>query len=315
MQLDESLANAVRGVYTFRVNGTICHRMGPLLPATGQRPAFAQIYIYDPKMQIEHRRSIFDHLDRLVLINIQDMLTAVNPFASVIQSAAERLRDQPNIDLQIRISGDAAREGRQYAAPAAAEVAVIVPSDQSVENGRNPRDVVYITKEGRIFHINEMHAYYDPLHYVLMFPRGELGWTIDIRQSDDNRDVHEEVDNEDTENNNSRRTTVTVREFYAYILQMREGSYIHFYGRLLHEFIVDMYLKLETSRLLFIRLNQDTLRADVYQGAADAVFCWRRRCTASGQKDRPSIFVHWWPKLHVSEFPGFNGHRSRLGKA
>ena len=35
------------GVYTFRIQGELYHLMGSLLPADGQDPAFAQIYIYD----------------------------------------------------------------------------------------------------------------------------------------------------------------------------------------------------------------------------------------------------------------------------
>lgn len=106
-----------------------------------------------------------------------------------------------------------------------------------------------------------------------MFPRGELGWTVNIsRNVEGSNEVNDADEGEDIEHNGGHRTSVIVREFYAYRLQMREGSYIHFYGRLLHEYIVDMYLKLETMRLLYFRLHQDTIRADVYQGAADVVF-------------------------------------------
>src|SRR5436190_19564837 len=40
-----------QGVYTFRIQGELYHLMGSLLPADGQDPAFAQIYIYDSNQE------------------------------------------------------------------------------------------------------------------------------------------------------------------------------------------------------------------------------------------------------------------------
>ncbi|POM62531.1 Helitron helicase-like protein [Phytophthora palmivora] len=46
LQVDESVTR--RGIYYFHVMGTVCHRMGSLLPAPDGKPMFAQIYINDP---------------------------------------------------------------------------------------------------------------------------------------------------------------------------------------------------------------------------------------------------------------------------
>lgn len=42
------------------------------------------------------------------------------------------------------------------------------------------------------------------------------------------------------------------------------------YRQLLHQYLVDMYVKIETERLLFIRLNQKKLRVDDYIHLKDA---------------------------------------------
>jgi AraC-like DNA-binding protein len=34
-------------------------------------------------------------------------------------------------------------------------------------------------KDGTIKRVNEKYGYSDPLHFVLMFPRGEQGWEIE----------------------------------------------------------------------------------------------------------------------------------------
>ena len=46
---------------------------------------------------------------------------------------------------------------------------------------------------------------------------------------------------------------------------------IHRMGRLLHQYIVDMYVKIEGERLSFLQNNQKIIQADLYQGLADAI--------------------------------------------
>jgi hypothetical protein len=54
---------------------------------------------------------------------------------------------------------------------------------------------------------------------------------------------------------------------------IRDGSTNHILKsrQLFHQFIVDMYVKIESERLLFIRLNQKKLRVDDYIHLRDAV--------------------------------------------
>lgn len=66
---------------------------------------------------------------------------------------------------------------------------------------------------------------------------------------------------------------MSAREFYAYRLQIRESTNAILLesGRILQQFVVDMYVKIETSRLDYFRKNQDLIRADLYQGIVDSV--------------------------------------------
>lgn len=62
-------------------------------------------------------------------------------------------------------------------------------------------------------------------------------------------------------------------DYYAHRLMIRANSTNHIlkYRQLFHQFIVDMYAKIETERLLFIRLNQKKLRVDNYIHLHDAI--------------------------------------------
>jgi hypothetical protein len=55
-------------------------------------------------------------------------------------------------------------------------------------------------------------------------------------------------------------------------LQIRPGIFnlILYDKHLFQQFVVDTYVKIESSRLDFIRNNQDIVRADLYQGLDDS---------------------------------------------
>ena len=42
-------------------------------------------------------------------------------------------------------------------------------------------------------------------------------------------------------------------------------------GRLFQQYVVDIYVKIETMQLRYLRNNQDTIRAELYQGLQDAL--------------------------------------------
>jgi hypothetical protein len=58
MNFDETY-NKGKGPPTLRLQGQVCHRIGSLLPLPGQRPKFAQLYIYDTDNEIKNRMDIF----------------------------------------------------------------------------------------------------------------------------------------------------------------------------------------------------------------------------------------------------------------
>ena len=123
-------------------------------------------------------------------------------------------------------------------------------------------------KGGGLKRINEGHAAYAPLHYVLLFPRGELGWhrSIPLRGQSSGEG--------DQEGENAVESTkmVTQANYYAYHLFQRwdEAPTILQSGKLLQQYIVDGWAAAEQSRLNWVRLNQSRLHADLYHHVVDA---------------------------------------------
>ena len=50
-KLDRAITDNINGagVYTFRIHGALHHSMGSLLPPPGERPRFAQVYMFDSR--------------------------------------------------------------------------------------------------------------------------------------------------------------------------------------------------------------------------------------------------------------------------
>ncbi|XP_076254318.1 uncharacterized protein LOC143192709 [Rhynchophorus ferrugineus] len=66
---------------------------------------------------------------------------------------------------------------------------------------------------------------------------------------------------------------VSSMNYYSYRLMIRENAdnRILKCRRLYHKYVVDMYVKIETERLTFIRLNQTKLRSEEYIHLRDAI--------------------------------------------
>ena len=55
VEVDTSVNEGGGGPPTFRIHGELCHQLGSLLPRRGDRPAYAQLYIYDPREALDHQ--------------------------------------------------------------------------------------------------------------------------------------------------------------------------------------------------------------------------------------------------------------------
>jgi hypothetical protein len=132
------------GVFTFRIQGELYHLMGSLLPADGQDPAFAQIYIYDsnPEHQVDMRMAHqHNRLNRSTTLDLQQMITHHNPYYTAFKTAHERLQQSEHLSLHLNTIDASHLDSRRYNRPTASEVAVLMPgTGEEVTNGK--RDIV-----------------------------------------------------------------------------------------------------------------------------------------------------------------------------
>ncbi|KAJ3817348.1 hypothetical protein F5880DRAFT_1451014, partial [Lentinula raphanica] len=172
VSIDDSVNHHGRGPPVFRIHGELKHWSGSLLPKEGSAPAYAQLYILDPRSALHYRMQRNDNLKQETMEGLQTLIRAVNPYASIYQHAYEVLQQHPDIpNLSVSLQVMPGQDRRRYNLPTADEVAAIIPGDgtQVVDH----RDIVLRIRPeegGGLQRVNDGHAAYAPLHYVLLFP-------------------------------------------------------------------------------------------------------------------------------------------------
>ena len=150
------------------------------------------------------------------------------------------------------------QDQRRYNLLVADEVAVILPGDGSSPDRCNI--VLHCRNEASLLWVNEGHAAYCTLHYVLLFPHREHEWHDELRQNVE-------------EDGTVKRTWITQTRFAAYRLQIRqnEKSLILCGGKLLQQYMVNMWAVVDQARLSYLRFHQSDLRAALYSGLEDSL--------------------------------------------
>ena len=174
-------------------------------------------------------------------------------------------------NLRVVIHEDKRPQGqhhRRYNAPLpSGEIGILMPNDPC-----ETRDIVLHERDGQLQFISELHRAYDTLQYPVFFPYGTDGWSVYIQ--------------------NEASKKITQMQYYSYHLMCRPSNYIILGRRLFQQFLVDIYCKIETERLSFLRREQKTLRADSYQIMRDAILLDDCDPCSIGQKYiLPSSFV------------------------
>lgn len=172
--LDQRYCNGSSGVYTFRAQGQIYHRIDQLQPGDNG-PRHLQLYFYDTDADLSHRSRRSPDLDINVVRNILGILEH-NPYVHTFR----QMGSVPNLDdYRISLNTNIVLDQRVYNAPTASQVAAIWIDGNDPRN-QFDRSVIVFGRENHPHYIKPYHGNYDPLSYPLFFPGGEVGWNWGI---------------------------------------------------------------------------------------------------------------------------------------
>lgn len=267
-RLDGSVLDG-HGPPCYKIQGELFHRLGPISPDNDDNngpptPSYSQLYIWDNAEALELRQRRNPSTDPDIMSTLQNMLLGCNPFVRVYQQARNIIRSAQLPTYSLRLDFLRATDRNTYNAPRDQnELAAIIPGD--VETCINSREVIVRSKGGPLIRMTECHPAYIALHFPLLAPTGQRGWDPEMRYRRRDR----------SNNSQNQRTRLTLCDFLQFRLHCRplsvESDHYFRSGFLFQEYIVEMWLAAEHSRLRWIRDHQDTLRADLYTGVIDAL--------------------------------------------
>ncbi|KAH9621045.1 hypothetical protein KSS87_018778 [Heliosperma pusillum] len=278
-------AQTKKGIYVLKLHGQIYHHVPDLLPSP-ENPRYLQLYIYDGQHEAEHRANCFLKI-RQDVIDILMELTILNPYARFFRSLQELDIQE---DTQIVLNKSTTKDQRVYNAPTSDKVVVIWTENSTTGETSGPH-ITVTGKSDESHRIMHYYGCYDPLQYPLLFPTENAAGTRALKKKKPHCTLPTPVDSSsnyidtfaDAKSLLNAESTcalgvrkpdernISCREYYCYKLQNRPCNMLLRAGRCYQQYVVDMYVKLENTRLDIFRNNQGTIRAELYQGLLDTV--------------------------------------------
>ncbi|XP_057432073.1 uncharacterized protein LOC130724815 [Lotus japonicus] len=249
----------------FVISGQNYHRIGSLLPIEGQKPKFAQLYIYDTKNEVGNRmdhfsqRSTRSNLDQSLVKDLMMMIDESNILAKSFRRVRDHIEDGV-ANVALRLFQNRVQNPNTYNLPNVDEVAALIVGD--FDSSDCDRDIIIRTQNGYLQRIPEYHVSFLPLQYPIIFPYGNGGYTKGISFAADS-----------INDGDWKREGVSFLEWVAFRLQKRqhECSRLLLSRRLLQQFVVDCYSMIESGRLFFLRNRQHIIRKEVLSGIQEAM--------------------------------------------
>ncbi|CAN6994353.1 unnamed protein product [Brassica oleracea var. botrytis] len=243
MKMDYSVVNAP-GPYTIRIQGQTHHRIGSLIPRQGRAPKYLQLYIFDTGNEVRNRlnamgqTSTEGNLDETTLERLIEIIDENNFLAKLFRRARDYYEGSRH---NIRFLSDKGKE-KEYDLPSTI------------------RDIVVQFQSDTLQQIRDDHPLFMSLQYPLLFPHSEYGFHPEIP-------LHLETGTSRT------RQFLTIRQYYTAQIQthLNQGMTLVKGGRLLHQYVVDVFTAIEEDRLRWVRNDQDVLRAELYSNVLDVV--------------------------------------------
>lgn len=243
--------NSTVDIYHFKIYDQFYHRLGPMTAQYGRNPTYAQLYFYDTDTAINHRLGMpqNNRCLRSVMNAIANELNRINHFVRSFVSMREHCENHPTKEISMVIRTDRELDLNRFNEPIATDVAVIFTSNDG-EPPFNRNLIAFSKTNSTIRKVSTINPALDPLAYPLLFPNGDLGWHNGIRHSNVNN-VNNIEDDEIEHNENNRRKMVTMLQYTSYRLAVRnnEFSMLHHSQKLFLQWIVDLYVRIEGSRL------------------------------------------------------------------
>lgn len=198
-------------------------------------------------------------IERYIVEGLKNMLNVNNEIVKTFRVARNFHKQYREVPIRLRLIAQRKTNDLRYYPPTCSEIAGLIVGDFGQSDvGRN---IIVQHREQGALRINDLHPLFMSMQYPLLFPYGEDGFSLNIPYI------------QSTMRKNLKRDNVTMKEYYAYLIQQRNISSNTLIrgGCLFQQFLVDAYAIVEESRLRYIKDNKKLLRTEMYKNIRDAI--------------------------------------------
>ncbi|KAI1703697.1 hypothetical protein DdX_14750 [Ditylenchus destructor] len=252
----------LRGQYHYRIQGPLYHLFNHKAhPIPGTLPSYGQLFFLDTNQTSDIRANnplnarVSQELFREIkteLRNSNNQLIKSYQMMYEVEKQQNELARRNNIpEKKVTLVFDRKARTRNDLPPAESnEVAAIYVTNSE---GEVPRSYVTVYQtSGSISQFSTLSEFLDPMTYPLIYPRGETGWTIKMPY----------------QNPTGKRKNISRREFIKFHaafrpLNMPDSRFnpVHFAEKLLHQWGVDMWTRVEGDLLKFQELKNKSMKS------------------------------------------------------
>ena len=230
---------------TFKIQGQVYHKIGSLFPMPDELPKFVQVFFQGTTEDEAKQRQRNIHGETLnldIIRRLQEMLHEHHSYVKLFKYALEQMEHREDCEVVIRPDKKPSGEHtRRYNTPSTDEVAIIITGEQY-----GSRDIVLQKRSGELKRIAETHRAYDALQYPLILWKGQDGYNFEIKQ------INPQTGQETGK-------SVSCKHVYSFHLMERDSNFNHLlrFDRVFCQMLVDIYAKIESERICFIKNNQN----------------------------------------------------------
>ncbi|XP_072087265.1 uncharacterized protein [Arachis hypogaea] len=174
------------------------------------------------------------------------MLDENNILVKAFRMVRESVSKDTHTQIKLRLPGKRGKDGRRYNLPTTDEVAALVVGGFDID--KTDRDIV-----------------------------------VEIQKDGYKEDIPL---NKRNQSEGKGRQEVSMREFFTFKIQERlaDGSPLLYSRRLFQQFLVDGFSIIGSSRLNYIRLDQERIRCEMYRGIKEAVLSGETTSSSHGKR-------------------------------
>lgn len=221
-------------------------------------------------------------LQHNLLLRLQAILSKHIPYVQLFRSAGAILDHQPNSTIVLKSLPPGRREKKTYNKPRPEDVGAIIQCDGDLDPSSR-HVIIQNIKDGSLQPISDLNTFYFGVRYPCLLWFGSHLWDDQYISPSQRTNAKRESPfkvsyiitmTEVLYGTGLRKDyKVTQLEWLAWMLYERNGQFSPFVNsrRLTQQFCVDAYPTVERSRIRWVRMNQDAIKADLYQGLRDSV--------------------------------------------